>query len=83
VVSSFAVTDTGVNQSPTLSKRELSTTVAVVQSGELIVLGGLDETRGTGANSGLPFLPRWLSSRSGSEQKTEILLVVDVERIGS
>ena len=82
MVSSFAVTDTGVNQSPTLSKRELSTTVAV-QSGELIVRGGLDETRGTGANSGLPFLPRWLSSRSGSEQKTEVLLVVDVERIGS
>jgi hypothetical protein len=51
-----------------------------VQSGELIVLGGLDETRGTAANSALPFLPRWLWSPSRSESKTEVLLVLDVQR---
>jgi hypothetical protein len=52
-----------------------------VQSGALIVLGGLDETRGRVASSALPFLPRWLWSRSGSESKTEVLLVLDVQRI--
>ena len=79
-ISTFAVTDTGVNTSPTLSKRELSTTIGV-KSGELVVLGGLDDSRDTTAGSGLPFLPRWLFSSSDQKLKTEILLVLDVQRI--
>jgi hypothetical protein len=47
----------------------------------MLRINSLDETRGSAASSALPFLPRWLSSRSGSESKTEVLLVLDVQRI--
>lgn len=79
-VSNFVKTDTGVNGSPTLTKRELSTAVTV-EDGDVIVLGGLNEDKETAADSGFSFLPRFLNSHSSDTSKSEILLILQVTRI--
>lgn len=80
-LSTFVKTDTGVNDSPTLLKREVSTTVGV-RSGDIIVLGGLAETKNSEAETGLTFLPKSWRSSSDEKTKTDILifLQLDVEK---
>lgn len=75
-LSDFARTATGVNDSPTLTKREASTT-AVVRSGETVVIGGLSKHHselGEERPGLLPFLKSW----HGSNQQTELILLVEV-----
>ena len=79
-LSSFIPTTTGVNNSPTLLKREIKTTVDV-NAGEIILLGGLEEEKQSQDHSGLPFLPRWLHSSGAESSKTEVLLVLQVIRL--
>jgi len=79
-ISDFVATDTGVNGSPTLNKRALSTEVSAVD-GDLIVIGGLDEKRGTQSSGGMPFLPAFLRSTSDTGSGTEIVLTLHVQRI--
>ncbi|NDI84614.1 type II secretion system protein GspD [Undibacterium crateris] len=79
-ISDFVKTETGVNDSPTLTKRELSTTVTV-GDGELIVLGGLTQEKDNESTSGLSFLPKVFHSSSKSDSKTEILLLLQVSKI--
>jgi type II secretory pathway component GspD/PulD (secretin) len=79
-LSSFIPTTTGVNNSPTLIKRELSTTIGA-ENDDVIVLGGLDDEKNSQDNSGLSFLPAFLKSRGGESAKTEILLVLHVKKI--
>lgn len=77
-LSSFAQTTTGVNASPTLLKRELKSMVSM-RSGELVLLGGLDETSDTDAWSGLRWLPRLFGSTTAAKSRTELLMLVTVE----
>lgn len=79
-ISSFVQTNTGVNSSPTLLKRELQTQI-VARDGEIIVLGGLEEHQDTNDASGLSFLPSFLRANGNSRQRTEILVVLDARRI--
>jgi type II secretory pathway component GspD/PulD (secretin) len=79
-VSQFAATSNGVNGSPTLIKRELATDINAVD-GELILIGGLDELRSTGTDVGLPFLPQWMRSYTSQDLKTELVLMMQVQRI--
>lgn len=79
-VSNFVQTQTGVNGSPTLIKRELSTTVSA-KDGDLILMGGLDETKHSQDGIGLSWLPTWLHSKTAEQNKTDILLVLHVQRI--
>lgn len=79
-LSSFIPTVTGVNNSPTLIKREISTSIGA-SNDDVIVLGGLDEDKSSGDSSGFSFLPSWLSSRGGENSKTQILLVLQVQKI--
>ena len=79
-ISNFEVTTTGVNTSPTLITRELSTSVGVHGS-EVLVLGGLNDEQKTNTSSGLPFLPSWLKSKTDNGNKTEIVMVLQVDRI--
>ena len=78
--SSFIVTTTGVNSTPTLQKRELTTQVNMPYQ-SFVVLGGLEENTDTGDVSGMSFLPDWLRSRSGVKSKTEVLIVLYTERV--
>lgn len=79
-LSSFSQNSTSEIDSPTLSKRELSTLVSA-KNDELIVLGGLDSNETTDANSGFSLLPRWLRTNTASGKKSQILLILQIQRI--
>ena len=78
-ISNFVQTTTGVNNSPTLIKRDLRTEVQM-RDGEVIMLGGLTEEKASSGRAGLPFLPLWAHSRTGDDTRTELLLVLQVTR---
>lgn len=79
-LSSFVPTTTGVNQSPTLLKREIKTVVNT-KEGELIMLGGLNDSKVSKQSTGFGFLPRLFNSRNDQDDKTDILLVLQVQRL--
>lgn len=79
-LSNFVQTTTGVNNSPTLIKRELRTDVQM-REGEVVMLGGLTEEKGTDAHTGLSFLPAMFQSKTGSKDRTELLLVLQLTKI--
>lgn len=79
-ISDFSQTTTGVNNSPTLKTRELSTSISL-KDGDVIVLGGLDQKKDSGDSTGLAFLPSWLWAKSSEAQKTEILMFIEAHRL--
>ncbi|WP_053293322.1 type II secretion system protein GspD [Burkholderia pseudomallei] len=79
-ISDFVTTKTGVDTSPTKNTRQLQT-VTRLKDGEVVVLGGLIQDRNTSARSGYAWLPSFLDGRSSSKQRTEVLLVLQVQRI--
>lgn len=79
-LSDFIKTTTGVNNSPTLTKRELKTTVGL-QDGDVIVLGGLAENKDTQTRDGPSFLPGFLHTSGKEVSSSEILLVLQVQRL--
>lgn len=80
-ISDFAKTETGVNNSPTLTKRQLSTTVSVT-NGELVLIGGLTQEKNTDTRSGLSFLPKIFHTKGNEDSRTEILLMIQVSKTG-
>lgn len=79
-ISNFIPTTTGVSGSPTLIKRELSTSVGV-SSDEILVLGGLDEEKSSEDHSGLWFLPRFLGASGSEKSRSEVLLILQAQRL--
>lgn len=79
-LSDFVKTTTGVNNSPTLTKRELKTTVGL-QDGDVIVLGGLADNKDTQTRDGPSFLPSFLHTSGKEVSSSEILLVLQVQRL--
>lgn len=79
-ISDFVRTETGVNGSPTLTKRSLTTTVSIKED-ELIVLGGLTQRRVTEEVSGPRFLSSLFRSRHETTTQSEILLLMQVSRL--
>ncbi len=78
-MSSFTATNTGVNNSPTLIKRSVNTKLSI-QTGEVVILAGLQDEKRDELNSRLPFLGWWLGD-SGAESSTEILVFIEALRI--
>lgn len=78
-LSDFVKTTTGVNTSPTLTKREISTRVDV-NDGDVLVLGGLASSKITKARSGFSFLPGFTGSSEDSD-KTDIIVVLQADRV--
>jgi type II secretory pathway component GspD/PulD (secretin) len=78
-VSNFAETTSSGIDSPTLIKRELET-VLDVSEGDVIVMAGLDESKGSNSGSSLSFLPFGLS-RSKSRSNVELMLLLEVRRV--
>lgn len=74
-ISSFVATQTGVSGSPTLIKRQVKTRVSVAD-GEVLIIGGLDDTKTSGGLSGVSFLPRSWSLGSSSESHTDLVLIL-------
>lgn len=80
-LSNFIKTDTGVNNSPTLVKRDLVTDVTV-KSGDVIVLGGLAENKMSSGETGFSILPKgWLSGKSNENTKTDIIVLLQVKEL--
>ncbi|HDL1283988.1 TPA: type II secretion system protein GspD [Mannheimia haemolytica] len=80
-LSNFIKTDTGVNNSPTLVKRDLVTDVTV-KSGDVIVLGGLAENKISNGETSFSLLPKgWLSGKSNENTKTDIIVLLQVKEI--
>lgn len=79
-LSNFQQTSTSKINSPTLTKREVSTVVGI-ESGDMIVLGGLDETKYTETRQGLSFLPRFLDTTKTENSKSQVLVVLQVTKI--
>lgn len=73
------LTTTGVNGSPTLTKRELSTVVGV-NPDDVVILGGLDEDKSSSDRSGLAWLP-WFKADGKATSKTEIMLMLQAQKI--
>lgn len=78
-VSSFVATENGVNGSPTLQTRELRTALSVRQ-GELIVVGGLNDSRETGTRSRLPWV-NWPLGKGEDRRQSELVMILEVTRI--
>lgn len=74
-VSSFQSTTTGVSNSPTLVKRQVKTSVSV-GDGEVLVIGGLTDTKSTASAGGFSFLPSSWRVRAGSNTKTDLVLIL-------
>lgn len=81
-ISNFVRTETGVDNSPTLMKREISTSVSL-KDGEVIVLGGLAETKDSNGRSGFSFLPDFLRANTKETSRSELILVLQATRIGN
>ena len=79
-LSNFITTTTGVNESPTLTKRALETSTTL-QDGEIVVIGGLTEEKDNNTQSGFSFMPDFLSNKQNEKTNTEILMVLQVNKI--
>lgn len=78
-LSNFVKTETGVDNSPTLIKRDVNTQVSV-KSGEIIVLGGLAETKNSDNSTSFTLLP-FLRSKGKENSKTDIVVVLHTEKV--
>lgn len=76
-ISSFGATTTSNIDSPSLFKRQATTTIDI-RRGQLVVMAGLDEDKDTETRSGLSFLPDWSWSNSQNKVKSQILLLIEV-----
>jgi type II secretory pathway component GspD/PulD (secretin) len=79
-MSSFVATTTGVNNSPTKQTRQMQTTVSM-KDGEVIVIGGLVQDTNSSTNNSVGWLPRFLDGHGSSKGRTEILLVLQVQKV--
>lgn len=78
-LSNFVATTTGVNASPTLIKRSLDTSITAA-SGDVIVLGGLTETKETNSKNGLSFVP-WALGRQAEDITVDVLVILQLEKV--
>lgn len=78
--SNFVSTLTGVAGSPTLIKRELKSDLNLTD-GEMVVMGGLSDSKDMGTHSGFSFLPSFLQTKQAERSGTEILLILQVSKI--
>lgn len=79
-LSDFVQTNTGVNNSPTLNKREVKTSLTL-SDGDVVIIGGLNTNKQTNTSSRFSFLPNWMSAKSKELQNTEIVLVLHISFI--
>lgn len=77
-ISSFQATSTGVTGSPTLVKRQVKTSVTV-NDGEVVIIGGLDDTKTAANRSGFSFLPRSWAGVAASDSHTDLVLILSAK----
>lgn len=76
-LSNFTATQNGVNGSPTLVKRSLTSTLSL-RSGEVAVLAGLRQRKAGGGSRGILGIPL---ETTGEDTEVEVLLLLQVVRV--
>ncbi|MGV3582888.1 MAG: type II secretion system protein GspD [Methylophilus sp.] len=79
-VSNFVKTTSGVNDTPTLIKREINTSLNV-RDGDIVMIGGLADSKDSKQHSGLSILPSFLKSKTSDKSKSDIFLILQVTKI--
>lgn len=79
-ISNFIQTTTGVNGSPTLTKRQLQTLVSL-HDDEAVVIAGLRSETNSDARTGLSFLPVFMQAKTVGSGHSEIILFLKVARV--
>jgi len=80
-VSAAASTTTGVNTSPTFSKRRVETKLSI-RDGATVLLGGLMSTNSSNSDTGVPYLKdipvigSLFKSNNRSNDKTELIILI-------
>lgn len=80
-ISDFVKTTTGVNNTPTLTKRSLDSVLSL-KDGDVVMLGGLTKTKDENNREGFSFLPDFLKQKRNSVSRSDILLILQVQRVG-
>lgn len=78
-VSSFVTTATGFSNAPTLTKREMATSISLAD-GDVVVIAGLRQTKDSGAASSVPLLS-FFGSKIRDKSESEILLFLQLKKI--
>lgn len=78
-LSDFTKTENGVNDTPTLLKRLVDSTVFVEDRG-LVILGGLSQEKNTEVKDSFFFLPASIFGSSKKFEKSDVLLLLYVEK---
>ena len=76
-ISSFKSTANGVTGSPTLIKRQVKTKVTV-EDGDVLLIGGLNDSQSSASTSALSFLPAW-TSKANTTSQTDLVLVLSAK----
>lgn len=79
-ISDAVTTETGVDNSPTITKRQLTTTLNMA-SGDTVILGGLTSTKSERIRDSLPFWRRITLGKLKTTNQTDIVVVLHVERV--
>jgi type II secretory pathway component GspD/PulD (secretin) len=79
-LSNFVKTENGVNNSPTLVKREIESALTL-EDGEMVVIGSLNESKDSATAKGLSFLPAWMQAKGSDSTQSELLLLLQVQRV--
>lgn len=78
-LSSFVVTQTGVNGSPTLQKRSVSSRLTL-RPGEVVALAGLQDDTASDKESRVPLLG-WMLGETKTQRKSEVLVFIEAQRL--
>lgn len=78
-VSDFVQTETGLSGTPTLNKREIRTSLTV-EDGEVLVIGGLNQSKTEGVKNGWSWLPFSLS-KTHSDRSSELVLILELKKL--
>lgn len=79
-VSSFVQTNIGVINSPTLNKRLIETELDL-KNGDVIMIGGLNDSTSSKTNSALPFLKSLPFTNLNKSQNVETVMILQVNKI--
>ncbi|EEP9143258.1 type II secretion system protein GspD [Salmonella enterica] len=79
-LSDYSETTTGVNNSPTFTNRQITTTVNM-KDGDIIVLSGLTQDKNGKQSTGLSFLPKSWSTKSDQKTGMDLLIVLQARKI--
>jgi type II secretory pathway component GspD/PulD (secretin) len=79
-LSTFVETTVGVTTSPTLLKREINTALSI-EDGGVVMMGGLNSESSTAGRSGLTWLPHFMNNLNESNEKKDLLLFLQVNKI--